>query len=165
MTAPGQESQTNNENSTSAETAEIELDQTHIDPDPLALSNLLAKIYVNPKLTCQSEMEVPYYSCALWPPACFYCGSEERLAPSVDDSVYPICEACVKSKVAKKKQKRTMTEKAANAAKDKEAKKAKTASVTVENGTQKRGRGRPRGSGRAKRGGVATASRSPHRNV
>ena len=57
-------------------------------------------------VTCESPMEIPYYSSKLFKNVCFYCGRERSLMPS-NVEFYPQCISCqskTRANVAKRKQ-------------------------------------------------------------
>ena len=69
-------------------------------------SCVLGMIHCRENLTCESPMEIPYYSSKLFKNLCFYCGRERNLMPS-NIEFYPQCTSCqskTRAKVAKRKQ-------------------------------------------------------------
>ena len=95
------------------------------NPVVLSLAALLRKIFVNKKLTCSANMEIPYYSVKTYLPVCFYCGQDEDLL-ELGENNYPLCETCntAKNRTEVKKRKRNLVtekQKKKNAAASREA--------------------------------------------
>jgi hypothetical protein len=67
--------------------------EEEIDSDNI--SNLFLKVKVNNALTCNSPMEIPYYTCKLYEELCFNCGLVERKeGEGLNDNNYFYCEEC-----------------------------------------------------------------------
>ncbi len=52
---------------------------------------MLEKVFTRINITCQSNIEVPYYNTYPQEPLCIYCGGEE-VEPGTE--YYPICTNC-----------------------------------------------------------------------
>ena len=61
-------------------------------------SNIIANVFVKVNLTCNSPIEIPFYS-ACNDPICFYCGCEEENSLEKEDAKYPICKICISKKL------------------------------------------------------------------
>lgn len=57
------------------------------------VKELFKDIFVNAKLSCQHEMERPYYSAKCFTAVCFNCGITDVEIPSSNDT-YPYCSEC-----------------------------------------------------------------------
>ena len=53
---------------------------------------VLEKVFTRANLSCNSNIEIPYYGTS-HEPLCIYCGSEEDLETGKPES-YPICQGC-----------------------------------------------------------------------
>ena len=69
-------------------------------------SFVLGMIHCRENLTCESPMEIPYYSSKLFKNLCFYCVQERNLMPSNMEfySQFTSCQPKTRAKVAKRKQ-------------------------------------------------------------
>ncbi|XP_033762815.1 uncharacterized protein LOC117344244 [Pecten maximus] len=56
------------------------------------INALLTKVYVRSNITCDTPIEVPYFSSKCFPPVCFHCGSDTDLV--IKESQYPMCKIC-----------------------------------------------------------------------
>lgn len=59
------------------------------------ISALIEKLFVRSNLSCVSAVEVPYYSCGLFPPVCYHCGAKDT---ETGEGQYPTCAECATSK-------------------------------------------------------------------
>lgn len=72
---------------------------------------LLDEVYVRGNITCDTNIEVPYYSSGCFPDICYYCAIDSGLIREAGQ--YPVCQVCTaksapfkrKRNVANKKQK------------------------------------------------------------
>ena len=53
--------------------------------------SILKSVYVKENLTCESPIELPYYSAGN-DPICYYCGGQDELSTNPD--YYPLCTFC-----------------------------------------------------------------------
>ena len=80
--------------------SEIPVDERNKD------SYVLEMMHCRENLSCESPIEIPYYSSKLFSNVCFHCGRASRLLPS-NVEFYPQCMACqskARAKVTKRKQ-------------------------------------------------------------
>ena len=54
--------------------------------------SVLNSVYVKANLTCNSTIEIPYYTAGN-APICYHCGSEDKLQEKEKD--FPICLSCL----------------------------------------------------------------------
>ena len=59
--------------------------------DPPEVTTLFERVYCRQNLTCGDLVEVPYYSCELFPAVCVHCACEHDQS---EEGHYPICNAC-----------------------------------------------------------------------
>ena len=69
-------------------------------------SFILEMLDCRENLTCESPMEIPYYSSKLYENLCFYCGRERNLMRGNVEFYpqYTSCQSKTRAKVAKRKQ-------------------------------------------------------------
>ena len=69
------------------------------------------KVFINKRLTCQSPMEIPYYSSFPLEPLCFFCGTDSDLFDYDASTHLPLCQECRDSgsQFEKKRGKATFT--------------------------------------------------------
>ena len=53
---------------------------------------IISSIYIQADITCNSIMELPYYS-AKYPDVCIQCGGSNSL--KVKEGYYPLCDKCI----------------------------------------------------------------------
>ena len=65
---------------------EIVSDQRNSD------DSILTKVFTSENLSCNSMIELPYYTCKIFKSICVYCGKTSRLITSTEN--YPKCVRC-----------------------------------------------------------------------
>ena len=75
------------------------------------VSKLFEKVKVNDSLTCNSPMEIPYYSSGLFEDICFQCGKipgendeESNNQVNIEEGYYYYCNECYITVANKKSQ-------------------------------------------------------------
>ena len=56
-------------------------------------SSVMLELFLNQKLTCESPIEIPYYSSFENKPLCFHCGINDDL--DIKGGLFPICVKCM----------------------------------------------------------------------
>lgn len=56
-------------------------------------AHLLSRVFVRQNLSCNKQIETPFFSSACFEAICSYCGNDENLIPSTPD-IYPMCSYC-----------------------------------------------------------------------
>ena len=65
-------------------------------------SAVLSRVFIRGDLTCSDHVELPYFSAAVFPDVCIYCGSNEKVTHQPE--TYPTCEFCsTKKRILKRK--------------------------------------------------------------
>ena len=82
---------------------------TFAEFDAEGSSNIFDKVFVRENLSCTSEMELTYYSAAIFPDTCIHCGSKQNLVKSVEN--YPRCRSqeCHKKGDVLRRKRKTVT--------------------------------------------------------
>ena len=82
---------------------EVTVDQQK--DDPIETTALFERVFAQANLTCEDPVEVPYYSCEMFPLVCVHCACEHD---HMEEGRYPICELCKqegKTAILKRKRK------------------------------------------------------------
>ena len=57
--------------------------------------HILNSVFVRQNMSCDSRIEIPYFSSECFASICIYCGSEQNIVPASEtEGMYPICSSC-----------------------------------------------------------------------
>ena len=68
-------------------------------------SNIFNKVFVGENLSCTSEMELTYYSAAIFPDTCIHCASKQNLIKSIEHYPQKVRNVTKKVDVLRRKRK------------------------------------------------------------